>query len=68
MTGQTIWYQVADLNNPSAEPFMVLRVDTSVRRGTGVEAEVVSLHWTRDRCGSASSRALAVLSRQGADL
>lgn len=48
MTQQTIWYQVADLNNPSAEPYMVLRIDTSVRRGTGVEGEVVSLHWTRD--------------------
>jgi hypothetical protein len=45
---QTIWYQVATLNNPSAEPYIVLRIDTSVKSGaTGVEGEVVSLHWDR---------------------
>jgi len=45
---RTVWHVVADLNNPPAEPFMVLRVDTSVRREIGVEGSVVSLHWTRE--------------------
>lgn len=57
MTEQTVWYQVADINDPAAEPFMVLRIDTSVRRGTGCEGEVISLHWTRDE---AEARAAAL--------
>ena len=48
MIQQTIWYQVADVHNPSAEPYMVLRIDTSIRREGGVQEEVISLHWTRD--------------------
>lgn len=58
MTQQTIWYQVADLTDPTAEPYMVLRIDASVRRGaTGVEGEVISLHWSRDE---AEARAAAL--------
>jgi hypothetical protein len=45
---RTVWYLVAELVNPAAEPFAVLRVDTSVRKGDGVEGEVVSLHRERD--------------------
>ena len=48
MGERTIWYQVADLNNPAAEPFMVVRIDTSMRSGSGVEGTVESLHWNRD--------------------
>jgi hypothetical protein len=45
MSERTIWYAVADLTNPTAEPFAVMRVDTSVRRDGGVEGTVESLHW-----------------------
>lgn len=45
---RTIWHLVADLKEPTAEPFMVVRVDTSIRSGSGVEGEVVSLHWIRE--------------------
>lgn len=48
MTERTVWYVVADLNAPAAEPFAVLSVDTSVRREDGVEGTVVSLHWQRE--------------------
>jgi len=43
-----IWYQVVTLNRPAAEPFVVVRVDVSVRREGGVEGTVESLHWARD--------------------
>jgi hypothetical protein len=46
--GRTIWYVVADLTDPAAEPFAVLRVDTTIRREGGVEGTVVSLHWQRE--------------------
>jgi len=45
---RTIWYAVADLTQPKAEPFMVVSVDTSVKSGKGVEGTIVSLHWTRE--------------------
>jgi hypothetical protein len=46
---QTIFYQVADIDNPgAAEPFMVIRIDVTKRRDKGVEGVVQSLHWTRD--------------------
>ena len=48
MTERTIWYAVADLKNPAAEPFAVLSVDTSIKREGGVEATVVSIHWQRE--------------------
>lgn len=58
MTQQTIWYQVADLIEPAAEPYIVIRIDTSVRSGaTGVEGEIVSLHWDR---AEAEARALSL--------
>lgn len=45
---QTVWYLVADLNNPTAEPFAVLRADIAERADSGgCEATVVSLHWTK---------------------
>jgi hypothetical protein len=45
---RTIFYEVAELNKPSAEPFLVMRVDVTRRKGDGVEGTVQSLHWTRD--------------------
>ena len=43
-----IRYVVGDLTEPTAQPFVVLKVDTSIRREGGVEATVVSLHWRRE--------------------
>lgn len=48
MADRTVWYVVADLNNPMAEPFAVMSVDTSVKRDGGVEGTVVSLHHIRE--------------------
>lgn len=45
---RTIWYAVADLTSPAAEPYAVLSVDTSIKRDNGVEGTVVSLHWQRE--------------------
>lgn len=45
---RTIWHLVADLHSPTAEPFAVIRADTSIRSGSGIEGEVISLHWTRE--------------------
>ena len=39
-----IWHGVFDLDNPSPEPFAVIRVDTDKRSGSGVEGVIVSLH------------------------
>jgi hypothetical protein len=41
---KNIFYEVAELNTPSAEPFVVLRIDTNRRKETGVEGIVMSLH------------------------
>jgi len=38
---------VGELDNPAAEPFMVLSVDPTKREGTGCKAIVMSVHWTR---------------------
>lgn len=46
--GLTVFYEVGELNDPAAEPFVVLRVDTNKRVGSGVEAVVQSLHWSRE--------------------
>jgi hypothetical protein len=43
---RTIWHVVAKLINPAAEPFAVFRVDTTIRKGDGVEGEVMSLHYS----------------------
>lgn len=45
---RTVWYVLADLNKPVAEPFAVMSVDTSLKREGGVEGTVVSLHWLRE--------------------
>lgn len=39
-----IWHGVFDLNEPSPEPFAVIRVDTDRRSESGVEGVVISLH------------------------
>lgn len=51
---RTIFYEVAEINDPADEPFMVLRIDVTARRGNGVEGTVQSLHRTREE---ASARA-----------
>jgi hypothetical protein len=48
MAERTVWYVVADLNSPAAEPFAVMSVDTSIKRDGGVEGTVVSLHTIRE--------------------
>jgi hypothetical protein len=45
---RTVWYVVADLTRPTAEPYAVMSVDTAVQCDGGVEGAVVSLHWQRD--------------------
>lgn len=45
---RTIFYEVAELNEPAAEPFFVMRIDVTKRGGLGVEGIVQSLHRTRD--------------------
>lgn len=45
---RTIWHMVADLHEPTAEPFAVIRADTSIRKMNGVEGTVISLHWSRE--------------------
>lgn len=46
---RAVWYLVADLTEPAAEPFAVISADTSARcDGGGVEGTVVSLHWQRE--------------------
>lgn len=48
MTQRRVWYMVADLTDPKAEPFAVFSVDTGVIREGVVEGAVVSLHWRRE--------------------
>lgn len=48
MGQRTVWYVVCDVTNPAAEPYMVMSVDTSLKREGGVEGAVVSLHWQRE--------------------
>lgn len=45
---KTVYFAVATLNEPTAEPYAVLRIDTDKRAGNGCEAVVDSLHWSRD--------------------
>lgn len=48
MAERTVWYVVGDATNPAAEPFILMRVDTSIKRDGGVEGTVVSVHWQRE--------------------
>lgn len=41
-------YMVADVTNPTAEPFMVVSVDMTTAGNGHAEGTVVSLHWSRD--------------------
>lgn len=47
MTRPTM-YMVADVTNPTAEPFMVVSVDMATAGNGRAEGTVVSLHWSRD--------------------
>ena len=53
----TVFYEIATINNPIAEPFAVMRIDTEKvvgdEHGTGVEGVVVSTHWTREEAEAA---------------
>jgi hypothetical protein len=46
--GRTVWYAVADITIPGAEPFAVVSINTAAKRDGGVEGTVVSLHWLRE--------------------
>ncbi|GGD58661.1 hypothetical protein [Croceicoccus mobilis] len=48
---------VADLDKPTAEPFMVLSVDPTKRVDGGCKAIVMSLHWTREEAEAAIAAA-----------
>jgi len=48
MTQRRVWYMVADVTEPKAEPFAVFSVDTGIIRNGGVEGTVISLHWNRE--------------------
>jgi hypothetical protein len=43
-----IWRVVAELSNPSPEPFAVMEFDTSKWVGDALEGTVVSLHMMRE--------------------
>lgn len=45
---RTVWYVLAELRNPSPEPFAVLSADTTQRDGCGIVGTVVSLHMFRE--------------------
>lgn len=49
-----IFYEVATLDNPSEQPFALVRVDTDRPKETGVEGVVMSLHWTKDDAAEAA--------------
>lgn len=42
----TVHYAVAELTDPLAEPYAVVRIDTGRRIGTGVKGRIESLHWS----------------------
>lgn len=45
---RTVWYVLAELRNPSPEPFAVLSADTTQRKDGGIVSTVVSLHMDKD--------------------
>lgn len=45
---QTVWYVIAELHNPEPKPFAIIRVDTAIKRESGVEGTVISLHSFRE--------------------
>jgi len=46
---RTVWYVLAELRNPSPEPFAVLSADTTQRgEDGGIVSTVVSLHMIRE--------------------
>lgn len=48
MVERTVWYVLAELRNPSPEPFAVMSADTKRVRDGGIVATVVSLHMIRE--------------------
>jgi hypothetical protein len=48
MSERTIWYVLAELRNPSPEPFAVLSADITERRDGGMVSTVVSLHMLKE--------------------
>jgi hypothetical protein len=47
VSDRTVFFEVATLISPVAEPFAVIRIDTEKRIEGGVEGYVESLHWSR---------------------
>jgi len=45
---RNIFFEVAEIDRPDPEPFMVVRIDTGDRIGDGVAGLVESLHMTRE--------------------
>lgn len=45
---RTVWRVVAELSNPSPEPFAVMEFDTSVWDGDALAGTVISLHMMRE--------------------
>lgn len=56
----SVYFLVGDVIKPAPEPFMVLRVDTAVRRENGVEGTVQSLHITREEADAEAERLTAI--------
>lgn len=48
---------VARLDNPAAEPFVVISVDPTQREGNGCKAIVMSVHWTEGEAEEAIAKA-----------
>lgn len=54
---EPVFYQVADLVQPSPEPFAVIAIYPERREGTGCKATVVSLHAKREDAEREATRA-----------
>lgn len=54
-----MFFEVATLDNPEAEPFAVIRIDLKNPVGGGFESVVKSLHWTRIAAQVAADAMLA---------
>lgn len=63
MSARRIWHLVADATDPGPLPYIVIRIDTSVRCHAGVEGTVVSVHASRVEAEAIA----AALDRQRAD-
>lgn len=51
----SIFYEVAELSQPSDEQYAVIRIDTAKARDGGCEGVVVSLHDTQEEAEAAAN-------------